>query len=319
MVACIGVAAVAAQARADSAGCAAVVVTSSDPLSDEWERAVADLRAQLARSTGCAAGTIAIARASRGVALVLTTADGRATRRLVASPDALVAIGLGLVAAIPVESAVTPSASASTASPPAATGSSSADRIELPPPDAPPRRPPLAPSSPRFALGVGLGARLGEPTRVAMGELEARADVIIGDGWLVAASARAAIGTRVAGAAVEGYGYTEYGFALGAGRRLRVGRGAIDLTLSPTLVLVDEEGGRSGVPGDTASGGLTYVRVEAAGRYLFARSEGWRFGVTIGADAAPTMLGAAPRLDVPLPALPTWTLFARATAVGELP
>jgi len=151
-----------------------------------------------------------------------------------------------------------------------------------------------------------------------MGDIELRAD-LVARGWIVVASARfALLSARPSSTPIAGYGYNEYAFGLGFGRRFAIGTSFLDVAVLPTLVVMDEEGGPSGVAGDTASGGDSHLRLGATARWAFARLGRWRLGLTLDGEIAPSDLRAAHHLDVALPPLPTWTAGARLGATGDV-
>lgn len=294
------------------ARCSAVTLRSGD-LDGAWRAAVEETRAQIAQLSSSECPTVALSLVQRHGAVVLRAAapDGRVAEREVRAPSALAAIALGLLAAIPAE----PVAAVSAAPPPAPRPP---DPSDLPPRDASPPPGHVADPTVQLAVGAAAGARIGEPTRVLMGDLEARADLVAA-GWIVVASARfVVVGARPSSAPIAGYSYNEYAFGLGFGRRLAIASTTLDVAILPTLVLMDEEGGPSGVPGDTASGGDSYLRLGATARWNFARAGRWRYGLTLDGDFAPSDVRAARRFDVPLPPLPTWTTGLRLGAAGDV-
>ncbi len=306
MAALITSAAPVARAAPSRAPCSAVRVVQSGDLGPGWREAVAALRAEVASlgPSECAEVTFVVQGDKDGVLLTASTLDGRRGQRAVTRPSSLVFVALGLMASIPPEESVEP--------PPAAESPSAA---ELPPPDAPaPPARTAAPPAPTVRLEAALaaGARFGFPTRVGMAELEARADVVAGS-WLVVASARFAPFGASLGRTIPGYAYDEIVLGLGFGRRWVAGAAALDVTVSPELAVMTEEGD---LPADGAGGTESEARVAAAVRLHLPLGDGWKPSVTVDAELAP--LAHALRVEAALPPLPTWTLGVRAGAVGDL-
>ncbi len=297
-----------ARAAAPPASCNAVRVVESGELAAAWGPAVSALRAQVARLSPaeCTDVTLVVQAQRGGVLLTASTSDGRRGERALSRPASLVPVALGLIASVPPEE--------STESPP--TPEEAPTPTALPPPDAP--APPVRTESrppPTVHLDVALsaGGRFGFPTRVGMAELEARADAVA-DSWLVAASARFAPFGAHLGAAIPGYAYDEVVLGLGFGRRWTAGAAALDVTVSPELAVMTEEGD---LPADGTGGTDSEVRVAAAARVHVPLGDRWKPSLTLDAELAP--LARAPlRVDAALPPLPTWTLGLRAGAVGDL-
>ncbi len=311
-----GSASLAQTTAAGDGACTTVTIAEPPWIEDAWRAALDELRAEIAKlsASQCRPVSFSLLRARGKLVLRATAPDGRVAEREVRDASSLPAIALGLLASIPPES-IPP---APTPAPAPAT--TTVDPTDAPPRDVAPRaragtveRPPI-----QLSLGAAAGARVGEPTGVVMGDLEARAD-LYARGWLVVASARfAVVGARPGGARIEGYGYNEYAFGLGLGRRIDLGATALDIVLMPTLVVMDEEGGPSGVAGDTASGGDNQLRFGSSARWTFARTNRWGWGVTLDGDFAPSAARKPTRLDVPLPPLPSWTFGLRLGAAGDV-
>jgi hypothetical protein len=287
--------------------CDAVRVVDAASLGASWRQALVDLRAQV-RKLGpaeCVEVTLVLAADGERVRLIASTLDGRHAERRVAQASSLVPIALGLITSAPPEGEQP--AEGPAPPPPSA--------AELPPPDVPvaravPAEPP-APPRVQVAVAVAVGARAGFPTRVAMMDLEARADVIA-DGWLVAASLRySPFGVRSGGA--SGYTYDEVALGLGFGRRVMLGDAALDLTVAPELVVMTQE---LDAPTDGAGGVESEARLGATARLRLPFGTRWRPLLAIDADLAP--LSRALVIDSSLPPLPTWTLGLAAGALGDL-
>jgi hypothetical protein len=305
-------------AHAEAPRCEAIVVIHDEGFTAPWRDAVAALRAQLSllAPQECVALTLEIRRHPEGARLRASTADGAIAERVVRAPSSLVPFALGLVASIPHEEPPPP-ATKEPAAPPAVTSSQPPSPAPAP---APPPPPPLTVEAPRLrvSLGAALGARVGEPTGVVMGDAEVRGD-LVREGWLVVASVRyAPFGARVIGKGIQAYAYDELALGIGGGRRFEIGATSLDLAIVPTIVLVDEEGDVRDVSGDSASGSHSYLRVDTSLRWLFARAGSWRFGVTLDVDFAPYAIATPPSVEPLLPPIPSWTFGMRLGAVREL-
>ena len=236
--------------------------------------------------------------------LIASTLDGRQAERRIARSASLVPIALGLISSVPPEREASPPETPPEEVPPSA--------AELPPPEPVVSRAPVPLPPPRVQveIGVAAGVRMGFPTRVAMADLEARAAVVAG-GWLVVASARfAPFGVR---AGISGYSYDEVALGLGFGRRVDLGAAALDVTFSPELVVMTEEGD---APADGVGGTESEARLDVAGLLRLPWGTGWKPTLALDAELAP--LSHALRADPALPALPTWTLGLRVGAAGNL-
>src|SRR5437763_1041025 len=97
-------------AFAEGTPCDRVLVEVSAPLDASWLAEVARLRAQVASlpSDECSATTLALVLRGGRVVLRASAPDGRVGEREVGDPSALTSIALGLLAAIPVETAPPP-------------------------------------------------------------------------------------------------------------------------------------------------------------------------------------------------------------------
>ena len=90
-------------------------------------------------------------------------------------------------------------------------------------------------------MGVSFGGRVGLPTGVIAPELEIRGDVRI-SGWVLTLCGRGAPGGGIASDdAPPGYEYTDYAFALLAGRHFSIAEGALTLSAGAAVAAVGQE------------------------------------------------------------------------------
>lgn len=300
--------------------CAAVRVVESGALAPAWRSAVASLRAEVRRlrPAECVEITLVVRPEKDGALLTASAIDGRRGERAIGRPASLVSVALGLIASVPAEESATAAASSTAPSPTQATQAGDAPSpAELPPPDppAPPARTEAkAPPSVHLEAALAAGGRFGFPTRIAMADLEARADAVAG-AWLVIATARfAPFGARLSGRAIPGFAYDEVVLGVGFGRRWVAGDAALDVTLSPELAVMTEEGD---LPTDGTGGTDAAARLAAAARLHLPFAQRFKPTLSVDAELVPSTR-AALRVDAALPPLPTWTLGLRAGAVGEL-
>ena len=304
-------------ALAASPPCAGVRLRGAPDLAPEWADAVRELGAQLppVAESGCAALTLAIEPAAdHGARLAAMAADGRYAERTVLRPSALAATALGLVASIPGEiageadaeggkGAAAPGRSESTATLPPSSGGASA---AAPPPAIPEAK------HVELWLGIAAGVRIGESTPVEMLDFEARADAVVMR-WLLTLSLRYApsIGPDNSDST-----YEEVEFALGAGRRIPIGRGALDLSILPGLATMNMQW--DGDDPTPRSGGSSAFRLGISARWSTPLNDSWRFTITSDGDVTPAGLDHALRLGPDAPALPVWTAGLRLGASGAL-
>jgi hypothetical protein len=310
ILALVGTTAGRGSTRAFAAGpCAGVRVHGAPDLTPPWAEAVGRLLAELppiAEST-CAAVTLAVEPALDGGARVVAlTADGRYAERILPRPSALVATTLGLVASIPAEPPAedrTPPSGGAAAAPPA-------PLVEVGPP-----RPATSPPDPlrlQLWLGAAIGARIGEPTGYQLFDLEARADAIL-RGWLVTLSFRYAPSL---GPDTSDFVFDEAVIGLGVGRRLSVGRGAIDLSVVPSFATMDLRWDQDDSDPQSQSHSAFLLGVSA--RWSTPLSGAWSFTVTADGDVAPFWLVHPSDLGADEPAFPSWTFGLRLGASGAL-
>ena len=310
--------------------CSAVRVEADAGLSPAWSAAVRDLETQLSRlaASDCARVSLAVRPRGDGAAIVATAPDGRVAERAVAKPGMLAPTALGLVASIPGEapkevrteaprreallaSAVSESAAAL---PPAPAPAS--ESTPLPAPASPDHvHAYAAPAKPLSVwLGFSLGGRAGQPSAIAMGDLEARADLVIRERWLLIASFRYTPVGATSFFNIDNDQYHEGSIALGAGRRLALGAGTFDLAVAPSLVAMRMEGDFGG---DVSQRAVEF-RMDGSVRWIVPFSEEWRVTLTADADVAPLDLARPIHDDPRLPALPTWTMGLRVGMTGAL-
>ena len=297
--------------------CTGVRVHGALDLAPEWTTAVRELVSELppVEEGGCAAVTLSIEPApERAARLSAMAADGRYAERTLLRPSALAATALGLVASIPPESAGDAGAG------PGETPSVHGEAPSGPAPGAPPSPPasttPAAaaelPKHVELWLGISSGVRIGESTPVQMFDFEARADAVV-TRWLLTLSLRYAPSF---GPDNSDFTYEEVELALGAGRRIPLGRGALDLSVLPGLVTMNMQWDE-----DTStprSGGSSAFRLGLSGRWSTPVSDTWRFTVTVDGDVTPAGLDHALRPGIDAPELPAWTAGLRVGASGAL-
>jgi hypothetical protein len=278
--------------------CEPVHLYAPDVLPADWSAAVSALRDQLATAdTDCAVIALRLEAASQGAKLVAVTREGRYGERVVPVPSVLAATAFGLLASIPPE-----------------------EPRETPPivPKPPPAEgatahpPPQAERDVHAWLALAAGLRAGAGAALPMIDFEGRADAVLGP-WLFALSAR--YGFSV-GPDLDDYQYEETVITLGAGRRIAIGRGALDLTVSPEIALMGLQWDQDDP--DPRSGTASAFRVGVAARWSSPLAGVWRFTMTADADAAPTEVGHPIELGPGVVALPTWTVGVRLGACTEV-
>jgi hypothetical protein len=143
-------------------------------------------------------------------------------------------------------------------------------------------------------------------------DFEARADALV-NRWILSLSLRYAPSV---GPDNSDSTYEEIVFALGAGRRIPIGRGALDLSVLPGLAAINMQWDED----DPApqSGGSSAFRVGVSARWSTPLSPFWRFTVTSDGDVTPAGFDHAQRLGPTAPALPVWTAGLRIGASGAL-
>jgi hypothetical protein len=277
--------------------CARLVAPPALPA--EWADAVADLARALAGlpSTECRPLTLALESDDGAVRLIAEAPDGQQAVRTVARPSLLVPIALGLVVSGSTEVA---EGSPSTATPTSAPSPG-------PPPASPPSTAPLPAGdtpTPHVAsvwFGIGLGARIGVPSTISMGEIEGRGDLRV-DRLLLFVSFRNVPIGFVAGQGFDGDAYHESSIAIGAGRSFPLGHFLLDLTIAPSLVTM-----RLSKDDPThARANDVELRVGASARLNVPLSTNWRLTLSADTDVIPDFLRSEEQL-APLPAFPSWT------------
>ena len=143
-------------------------------------------------------------------------------------------------------------------------------------------------------------------------DFEARADALV-TAWLLTLSLRYAPSL---GPDNSDFTYEEAEFALGAGRRISLGRSALDLSILPGLATINLEWNQDEPV--SQSGGITVLRLGLAARWSTAVSDHWRFTITADADLTPTELAHPTPLGPGAPAIPAWTGGLRLGASGEV-
>jgi hypothetical protein len=306
------------------APCTGVHVEASSALSGPWSAAVRDLEEQLSRlpAAECARVALSIGSTDTGATIVATAADGRRAERAVTQPASLAPTALGLVASIPGDSPVgTP------------------DRGPLVTPLAASPSPPSSPSPARDSvvtaasesaygrsadgaslkpiavwLGFAVGGRAAQPSPITMADLEARADIVVAERWLIIASFRYTPVGATSFLRIDNDQYQEESVGLGFGRRVHLGPGTFDFAVSPSLVAMRMEGD---FDGDVDQDEVQF-RLDGSARWLIPFSSDWRVTLTFDADVAPADAAHPVREDPRLPALPTWTTGLRVGMTGAL-
>ncbi|MGO8996542.1 MAG: hypothetical protein ACLQVI_24785 [Polyangiaceae bacterium] len=295
---------------AASPACDGVRVQGAPELAPEWADAVRELATQLppVAESACPAVTLSVEPAPNGGArLAAMGADGRYAERTLTRPATLAATALGLVASIPQE----PRGEADA-------GASRGDHVlPIAPAPATPTPTPSATATPSRPVavwfGFSVGARLGEPTPVEMLDFEGRADAIVAS-WLLTLSFRYAPSLEVNN---SDFLYEEIVIGIGAGRRIRLGRGALDVSILPALATMNLQWNDDDP--SPASGGSSAFRLGLSARWSTPITDSWHFTITSDADVAPSALDhSPPRLGVGAPALPVWTAGLRFGVSGVL-
>jgi hypothetical protein len=298
-------------------------VEASPQLGADWQRAVEELRRQVARipASDCRGVGLTVDPAAEGAAegvrVVATASDGLRTERTVRKPESLLATGLGLVMSIP--------RAATEPSPPAA---------GAPVPVQPPPQPeaPLAVAPPAttpvhhvgLSLGFEAGGRVGVPAAITMVDLEAHAAVTI-DRWVLLVFIRDAPVGLYAEQGVDADAYQEAGAGLGVGRRFDVGSASLDVALQPSLVATRMEVDvPPGSEGNGYHGSDVELRIGALLRMSLPVAPGWRLTLSADTDVSPGNLANPVRIELPAgvggssPTFPAWTTGLRLGAAGAL-
>lgn len=285
--------------------CDKVTVELAESLSKDWIAAGVDLRSALATSEApCTAVALRLEPAATGARLSATTPDGSIADRAIAHPSALVPTALGLVASLPPDVAPPPPAAPKIVTAEKRSDPPSLHTVVLP----------ARPGPTSLWFGVSTGARIAEPSFLAMMDIEARVTLERG-GWLAFGSIRygSSLGETLVWAADASY--DEVAGAVGIGRRFPIGATNLDLALVPSLVsasLGDDDETGVGTPSRLE------LRVGASAQWWLQTDEGWRVTLTADTDVAPRGLERPLRSDVDEPPLPVWTAGLRLGASGSI-
>ncbi|MEO8797529.1 MAG: hypothetical protein ABI551_06570 [Polyangiaceae bacterium] len=285
--------------------CDKVTVELAESLSKDWIAAGVDLTNALATSEApCTAVALRLEPAATGARLSATTPDGSIADRAIAQPSALVPTALGLVASLPPDAAPPPPTAPKV--------------VAMEKPSAPPSHLlvvlPARPGPTSLWFGVSTGVRIGEPSFLAMMDIEARVTLERG-GWLAFGSIRygSSLGETLVWAADASY--DEVAGAIGVGRRFPIGTTNLDLALVPSLVsasLGDDDETGAGTPSRLE------LRVGASAQWWLVTGEGWRITLTVDTDVAPRGLERPLRSGADDPPLPAWTAGLRLGASGSI-
>jgi hypothetical protein len=300
-------------------------VRAPSDLSPSWALAVDDLRRQIALlpSSDCQPMTLTIESSpGGGIRVVAMASDGRLAEREVRREENLVATALGLIIAIPWQTAPPASAAPSTPTPhpPPPISPAPSDLAAGRPPDLP--KP--SPKSREVTLFTGLsaGLRLLAPSSAAVVDVEARADLIV-DRWMLVASIRSAL---VSCLGVQGFDcdiYNDASFGVGVGRRIPAGSASVDVALGPSVVAMHMEYDR--VPdseGASVQGTEVALRIDGSARLAVPVGQNWIITLTMDAGFAPALLAAPVHLDAPggalasAPGTPLFPPFAGGLRIG---
>jgi hypothetical protein len=295
-----------------------------------WERAVEDLERQLQTLPGadCQSMTLSVEPGEGGVRVVAVTTDGRRAERAVREPRALVATALGLVMAIPGNTAA-PALPAEPSPRPPATVPAQVEPHVVNPVLPQPREPDRLANRPSAVwLGFAVGGRVASPTSILTLDIEAYANVLLGH-WLLIASIRDVPTGLVAAQGIDEDAFREVSAGLGFGRRVVAGDAAIDVAVLPALVAMQME--YDFPPGTVPSsvhGGDVEFGLDAMARLALPVSKSWVLTLAIDADVLPGNVASPTRLDTPQgittrglaapPPFPTLTSGVRIGASGAL-
>jgi hypothetical protein len=302
-------------ARATEPVCEGVRLQGAPDLAPEWAAAVLQLRDQLplVSASGCAAMTLSVdATPSGGARLLAMTADGRFAERAISRPVALAATALGLVASIPQEAPRDVPGGA----PDVPSGAREGAAVSSPHAEAP-AGPPSRATAPtahgtEVWVGFDAGLRAGGTVGLPMLDFEARADAFLAS-WLLSVSLRYAFAV---GPDLDDYQYEEIVIAAGAGRRIPVGRGDLELSVLPALAIMNLQWNQDDP--DPQSGAATVFRLGGAVRWSSPIGGSWRLTMTADADVAPFNLAHPINLGSEAPSFPVWTAGLRLGACGEV-
>jgi hypothetical protein len=290
--------------------CAGIRGRGAPDLPSVWDDAVRRLLTEVspASGAGCAAVTLAVEPAlDGGVRLLAMTADGRYTERTVERPSALVATALGLVVSIPEEETRDLGTAERSEGPSVSPVAEAAIAGRVAPAPAP-----VAASRLELWLGAAAGARIGQPSGYEMLDFEVRADAMF-RGWLLAVTFRYAPSM---GPDASDFVLDEAVVGVGVGRRIPLGRGALDLSVVPAFVAMNLRWDQD--DSDPQTGTNSAFLLGGAARWSTPIAAGWRFTATADAEAAPFGLVHPSNLGADEPAFPIWTAGLRLGASGEL-
>jgi hypothetical protein len=145
-------------------------------------------------------------------------------------------------------------------------------------------------------------------------DFEARADVLV-TRWLLSLTLRYAPSLEIGDSDLL---YEEIVIGVGAGRRLPLGRGALDVSFVPALATMNMQWDNDGDDPHPGSGGTSSLRLGLSARWSTPITDSWRFTVTSDADVAPSGLERSASLGTGAPSLPIWTAGLRLGASGAL-
>lgn len=291
----LGVLTSAGAARAETHGCEDVRIHVDGAISPRWSDAIARACSELAGVKGTdASARVRITPDDEGVTIAVTLADGRSASRRLQSPDHLRSTLEALLALPPTSIAAAPvRATEATTAPLADTG--------WPPADEPW---PSAKSTAERSLGIDAGGALGGRV-AAQGYVSFApsgfAELRVGP-WLFGGLFRwEAIGKKSA-PLVDTFEMTSLAAALFVGRRVPLGFLAIDVGISPRIVVDSQTWETSTGEHDVSS---TDIRLGSLGRLLLGRGA-VRGLVELDAEISPARLRREVKLDPLLPPLPSW-------------
>jgi hypothetical protein len=300
-----------------AASCTAVSLAGATPEDPRWRSAVLALREAVATLDDCPevalSWTVAGGPGARSLTLRATGRGGAHTERTVNDPDSLVPIALGLLASAPREPAaeeVGPSAPPGPAPQPreprAADEASAAGEA---PPGAVDR------AAIGATVGLELGGRVAGPTPVWMTEMELRGDLRVRN-WLVMVSVRyAPLGASPGHIAFDDDSYNEMALGIGVGRRLAIGRSALDLGVMSSLVAINME---KDDPVDNVAASASQGRLAACARWSAPIGARVALVFTADGEVAPSALGGGATVRAGLLAPPTWTFGLRLGAASDV-
>jgi hypothetical protein len=320
-------------ARAD-ARCAEVQQAAG--LSGAWADAARELQRQLDRipTAECQTATLQVEPFEGGARIIAVKADGRRAERMLKRPESVVAVGLGLVMAVPELEANAPPAAATPPTSPPPTPSASATVPAAPPvPAVRPR--PAAPSTIATPVALGLplelwlgfevGGRTAIPATVAAADVATHADILINH-WLFQIMIRDSPVGFSPGQGFDNDAYREVNVGLGFGRRYTSGDTSFDVLLSPAIAAMRLEWDFA--PGREAEGEDVEFALDASVRVALALSRSWALTLTLESELVPGNLTSSsahvePPSNLPStvaapPNFPGWMGGVRFGAMGAV-